>query len=139
MKTLAILGKMTQPLVYDAKGLNRRLTVHGDGMVTVQVTTLRWLLMSRDRKDGRPRQVSFPLWAIRAGDLRTAAWWRRGRLRLDVPAANDPWGKRTEKMRQLHQFPKTKPHKIRFNRRQQPWFVYAAEQIGVDEPTREEA
>ncbi|NUR59427.1 MAG: hypothetical protein HOV87_12275 [Catenulispora sp.] len=122
------------PWKYVAKGTNRHLTVESSGLVMIRVPFWRWLAMSKDRKDGRPRMVSFPLWAIQGGYLRTHTWWRKGVLQLDVPAANDPWQRRTDKQRANNVFPASRPHRIKFRKRQQPWFVYAAEQIGVDAP-----
>jgi hypothetical protein len=137
VKSLARARRQEQA-VFTATGLNRQLTVHGDGMVTVKVTFWTWWTMGARRRDGRPRQVDFPLWAIRAGSLRTAVRLWPGLLVLDVPAANDPWGRRTDKMREKREFPHLRRHKLRFTRQQQPWFVYAAEQIGVENPNHTE-
>lgn len=118
---------------YTAPGIGKRVTLAGD-TVTVSVRLLRWWSMSSDRTEGRPRQVSFPVWAIRRGYVRTASWWRPGLLYLDVPDAGDPWARRTEKMRRRGVYPKPRAYKIRFRKSRQPWFVLLAEQIGVEQP-----
>lgn len=133
MKALQLLQPI--PLtIYTAQGHTRTVSVNGAGQVTVTVRWARWLTWSKDRKEGRPRAVTFPLWAIAGGEYRPRTWWRRGRLLLNVPAANDPWARRTERHRKRKQMPPTRPHKIHFGKRRQPYFVVLAEQIGMELP-----
>lgn len=118
--------------IYEAVGLTRRVRVDGVGMVTVVVRLHRWWSMGARRREDRPRQVSFPIWAISSGWLRPALWWLPGVLYLNVPAQNNPWGRRTNRMRKKGTYPRPRPHRILFRRKQQPWFVYLAEEIGID-------
>jgi hypothetical protein len=121
--------------VHSAVGLNRKVIVHGQAQVTVRPTWWAWQAMGEQCREGRPREVTFGLWEIRGGMLRTATWWRPGLLRLDVPTCGDPWGRRSRKMVEQRVFPRPRPsHRIRFRRAQQPWFVYMAEEIGIQTP-----
>ena len=47
-------------------------------------------------------------------------------------AGNDPWRRRTDRQRKKGTYPKPKPHRIRFTRRQEPAFQQLAHQIGMD-------
>lgn len=119
-------------VVFTATGRTRTLTVTDDGFVTITVRGGAWWAMSERRKDGRPREVAFPLIAIRGGSYRTATWWRSGALVLVVPQAGDPWRRRTKRQQAKGTFPKQRPHTIRFGVRQQPAFERCAREIGMD-------
>jgi hypothetical protein len=119
--------------LFTATGLTRRVSVGDDGQMTIAVRTLAWWAMGRRRTEGRPQQVSFPLWAIQGGWFRLASRWWPGALQLDVPGANDPWRRRSDRQRKKGTYPKTRPHRIRFTRRQEPAFVRLATEIGMDQ------
>lgn len=124
---------LLRPLtVFEAKGTGRLVKVGDNAVMTVTVRRLAWWLMPARRKEGRPRSVSFPLWAIRGGWYRPACWWRRGVLVLDVPGANAPWGRRTDAQRRNRTYPKPRPHRLHFTSKQQPAFAVCAQQIGLD-------
>jgi hypothetical protein len=122
-------------VVFTATGLTRTLTVTDDAFVTIRVRGGAWWAMSEHRKDGRDREVTFPLVAIRGGSYRTATWYRPGALVLNVPQAGDPWRRRTQRQRAKATFPKTRPHTIRFTAHQQPAFAQCAHQIGLADNT----
>lgn len=117
--------------LFKAKAIARHVKVTDDGFMTIAVRWLSWVLMGQRRREGRPMAVSFPLGQIRSGWYRPARWYRLGTLYLDVPYANDPWRRRTDRQRAKGLYPKPKPHRIRFTRRQQPAFELCAHEIGV--------
>lgn len=129
--TLRSLLTFRPVTVFTATGLTRKLTVTDDACMTIRVRGVAWRLMSEARKQGRPREVVFPLFAIRGGWYRPARWYRPGVLVLKVPQAGDPWRRRTERQRRKDTFPRTRPHKIRFVRHQQPGFARCARAIGM--------
>lgn len=116
--------------LFEAKSITRHVKVTNDGLMTIRVRTLTWLLMSQRYKEGRPIAVTFPLNRIRSGWYRPASWCG-GCLYLNVPYANDPWQRRTDRHRKKNTYPKPKPHRIRFTRKQQPAFELCAHEIGV--------
>lgn len=119
--------------IFEAKSTSRHVQVNSGGVMTVTVRLLAWGLMTKRRKEGRPRSVSFPVWAIESGWYRPATWYRRGALQLHVPGANDPWRRRTDAQRRKRTYPRPRPHRIHFTRKQQPAFHLCAREIGLDQ------
>ncbi len=128
LRSLFKAGPMT---VFEATGITRTIRVTDDGFMTVTVRRWAWWAMSERRKEGRQPAVGFPLVSIRSGWYRPARWYRPGALVLDVPHADDPWRRRTDRQRRKKTYPKTRPHRIRFTLRHQPDFEQCAVEIGM--------
>lgn len=110
-----------------AHGRGRVVTFDDGTTITVAVPWWSWLFMGKRRKRDRPREVTFTVDAV--ASVRYSAPWLlfAGRVLLDVPSANDPWGRARMKKGRVVKLPRPRPHRIRFGYlRRREWALLVA-------------
>lgn len=112
------------PAPMKARGRGRVVTMAEGHTITVTVPLLTWLLMSKRRKRDRPRSVTFTVADV--ASVRYSPPWLlfAGRAVLDVPAANDPWGRAKMRKGQIVKMPRPRPHRVAFGyTRRREWVL----------------